>query len=61
MEINLQEELDKELQDIEELNTQIQQVDQHKMELVRQVFRKEGIIQFLQTKLEQEKEVSNGI
>lgn len=55
MEINIQEELDKELKDLEEINAHIQQADQEKMELVRQLFRKQGIIQFLQTKLEEVK------
>ena len=51
MEIDIQAELEQELQGLKELEVKIQQFDEQKGELVTQLFRKQGIVQFLQVKL----------
>lgn len=51
MEIDIQKELEKYLEEAREINNQIQLVQQQKQALVRELFRVEGVVEFLNEKL----------
>lgn len=51
MEIDVQKELEKHLEEAREINSQIQLVQQQKQSLVRELFRVEGVVEFLNEKL----------
>lgn len=51
MRLNLNKELKEELQGLKEVTAQLQMLENQKVELLMQLYRKQGIVQFLQTKL----------
>jgi len=51
MRLNLNKELKEELQGLKEITAQLQMLENQKAELLMQLYRKQGIVQFLQTKL----------
>lgn len=51
MEIDIKAELEQELNGQRDLEERIQKLDEEKGQLVIQLFRKQGIVQFLQVKL----------
>ncbi|GAH42636.1 unnamed protein product [marine sediment metagenome] len=56
MRLNLDKELKEELQGLKEITAQLQMVENQKAELLMQLYRKQGIVQFLQTKINQRNE-----
>jgi len=48
MEIDVQKEIEKQVEEVNTLNSQLQQIQQQREVILQELFRKQGVIQYLQ-------------